>query len=225
MSIISYLSVSILRAPSSVAALRSHAFRVFSSYPAHEVMQMPALSPTMTSGTIAKWKVKAGDSVTPGKAIAEIETDKATITLEAMEENIIGKLLVDEGAEVKVGNPILVLLEEGVDAAAFKDFKIAAAPVTTAALPEKAAPIATPSPVPSKPVVAASAPVSPPALATPVKHTTIISSSIENTASVRTIHGGAQGPLHGKLAADQHAYIARFGRGFHRPLALPKEKK
>ena len=72
---------------------------------------MPALSPTMEEGTLAKWLVKEGDSVKSGDIIAEIETDKATMEFEAVDEGVIGKLLVAEGTEgVKVNAPIAVLL-------------------------------------------------------------------------------------------------------------------
>jgi len=75
---------------------------------------MPALSPTMEEGNLAKWLKKEGDSVAAGDVIAEIETDKATMEVEAVDEGVIGKILVDEGAEgVKVNTPIAVLLEEG----------------------------------------------------------------------------------------------------------------
>ncbi|MEM9581924.1 MAG: pyruvate dehydrogenase complex dihydrolipoamide acetyltransferase [Pseudomonadota bacterium] len=78
---------------------------------------MPALSPTMEEGTLAKWLVKEGDSVNSGDVIAEIETDKATMEFEAVDEGIIGKILVDEGSEgVKVNTPIAVILEEGESA-------------------------------------------------------------------------------------------------------------
>ena len=75
---------------------------------------MPALSPTMEEGTLAKWLVKEGDEVSSGDIIAEIETDKATMEFEAVDEGIIGKLLIAEGTEaVKVNTPIAVLVEEG----------------------------------------------------------------------------------------------------------------
>ena len=75
---------------------------------------MPALSPTMEEGTLSKWLVKEGDKVESGDLIAEIETDKATMEVEAIEDGIIGKLLVSEGQEsIKVNSPIAVLLSEG----------------------------------------------------------------------------------------------------------------
>ncbi|MFM2389620.1 MAG: hypothetical protein RLZZ437_1175 [Pseudomonadota bacterium] len=104
---------------------------------------MPALSPTMEEGTLAKWLVKEGDVVKSGQILAEIETDKATMEFEAVDEGIVGKLLVAEGtAGVKVNTPIAVLVEAGesADAAPAK-----AAPVAAAAAAAVAA--ATPAPV------------------------------------------------------------------------------
>lgn len=83
---------------------------------------MPALSPTMTEGNLAKWHVKEGDTVSAGDVIAEIETDKATMEVEAVDEGRVGKILVEEGSEgVKVNAVIAVLLEEGEDESALKD--------------------------------------------------------------------------------------------------------
>ena len=78
---------------------------------------MPALSPTMEEGTLAKWLVKEGDTVSSGDLLAEIETDKATMEFEAVDEGVIGKILIPEGTEaVKVNTPIAVLLEDGESA-------------------------------------------------------------------------------------------------------------
>ena len=78
---------------------------------------MPALSPTMEEGTLAKWLVKEGDTVNSGDIMAEIETDKATMEFEAVDEGTIGKILIAEGSEgVKVNTPIAILLEEGESA-------------------------------------------------------------------------------------------------------------
>jgi pyruvate dehydrogenase E1 component beta subunit len=80
---------------------------------------MPALSPTMEEGTLAKWLVKEGDKVASGQILAEIETDKATMEFEAVDEGLVGKILIPEGTEgVKVNTPIAVLVEEGEDASA-----------------------------------------------------------------------------------------------------------
>src|SRR3954454_6685948 len=80
-------------------------------------LKMPALSPTMEEGTLAKWLVKEGDEVKSGDILAEIETDKATMEFEAVDEGTIAKILVAEGTDgVKVGAPIAILAGEGEDA-------------------------------------------------------------------------------------------------------------
>ncbi|QBX99800.1 pyruvate dehydrogenase complex dihydrolipoamide acetyltransferase [Rhodophyticola sp. CCM32] len=90
---------------------------------------MPALSPTMEEGTLAKWLVKEGDEVASGDLLAEIETDKATMEFEAVDEGVIGKILVAEGAEnVKVNSPIAVLLTDGESAADIGETPAANAP-------------------------------------------------------------------------------------------------
>src|ERR1051326_5498325 len=79
---------------------------------------MPALSPTMTEGKLAKWHVKVGDAVKSGQVICEIETDKATMEVEAVDEGTVAQILVEEGTEgVKVNAPICVLAAEGESAA------------------------------------------------------------------------------------------------------------
>src|SRR5467141_2502342 len=83
---------------------------------------MPALSPTMEKGNLAKWHKEEGDAVKSGDAIAEIETDKATMEVEAVDEGTLGKILVPEGTnDVAVNTPIAMILGEGEDAAALKD--------------------------------------------------------------------------------------------------------
>ena len=118
---------------------------------------MPALSPTMTEGTLAKWLVSEGDDVNSGDVIAEIETDKATMEIEAVEEGKVGKILVGEGTEgVKVNELIALLLEDGEDAGALEGIAAAAA-VTPAPEPEAPAAPAAPVPVATAPTPAAPA--------------------------------------------------------------------
>ncbi|MFM2366710.1 MAG: hypothetical protein RIR95_1318, partial [Pseudomonadota bacterium] len=110
---------------------------------------MPALSPTMEEGTLAKWLVKEGDTVKSGQIIAEIETDKATMEFEAVDEGVVGRLLVAEGtANVKVNTAIAVLVDAGesLDARAAPAPK-ASAPVTAAVV---AAPLKAPIAITSK---------------------------------------------------------------------------
>ena len=111
---------------------------------------MPALSPTMEEGTLAKWHVKEGDNVSSGDILAEIETDKATMEFEAVDEGVIGKIVIAEGTEgVKVNAVIAVLLEDGESASDIGS--VSAAPAAAAAAPkeEAAAPAAAVSPAPA----------------------------------------------------------------------------
>jgi len=113
---------------------------------------MPALSPTMEEGTLAKWHVKEGDKVSSGDILAEIETDKATMEFEAVDEGVIGKIVIAEGTEgVKVNAVIAVLLEDGESASDIGS--VSAAPAAAAAAPkeEAAAPAAAVSPAPAAP--------------------------------------------------------------------------
>ncbi len=112
---------------------------------------MPALSPTMTEGTLLKWLKQAGDGVAAGDLIAEIETDKATMEIEAVEEGVLGRHLVAEGTEgVPVNAPIAVLLQDGEDGAALEAESAPAPPPATAAAPA-AAPAPEPAPVSAPP--------------------------------------------------------------------------
>src|SRR5436190_17556308 len=122
-------------AKSAIASGRSEAMSIN--------ILMPALSPTMTEGKLAKWHVKVGDDVKSGQVICEIETDKATMEVEAVDEGKIGQIVVSEGTEgVAVNAVIAVLLEEGE-----KDVpKVAAAPPPAAApAAAKPAPAAAPA--------------------------------------------------------------------------------
>ncbi|MBW0157264.1 pyruvate dehydrogenase complex dihydrolipoamide acetyltransferase [Sedimentimonas flavescens] len=116
---------------------------------------MPALSPTMEEGTLAKWLVKEGDTVSAGDIMAEIETDKATMEFEAVDEGIVGKILIAAGtAGVKVNTPIAILVEEGEDASAAAPAAAAPAPEAAAAPAAATAPAAVaaaPAPAPAAP--------------------------------------------------------------------------
>src|SRR5690349_21742654 len=107
---------------------------------------MPALSPTMDKGNLAKWLKKEGDRVKPGDILAEIETDKATMEYEAVDEGVLAKILVPEGtADVPVNQPIAVLAGEGEDVkAAAASAAKGAAPAPQQA-PQAAAPAAAPA--------------------------------------------------------------------------------
>src|SRR5579872_2888017 len=107
---------------------------------------MPALSPTMEKGNLAKWLKKEGDAVKSGDVIAEIETDKATMEVEAVDEGTLGKILVPEGTnDVAVNTPIAMILGEGEDAAALKNGQTAQAATTAPSRQEKAVESAPPA--------------------------------------------------------------------------------
>lgn len=89
------------------------------------MINVPALSPTMTQGNIGAWKKSIGDKISPGDVLLEIETDKATMDFECQEEGYLAKILISEGAkEVPVGKPLAVIVDSPKDIAAFKDFKV-----------------------------------------------------------------------------------------------------
>jgi len=136
---------------------------------------MPALSPTMEEGTLAKWLVKEGDTVSSGDLLAEIETDKATMEFEAVDEGVIGKILVADGTEgVKVNMPIAIILDDGESAGDIK---------------ESAPPAAAPAPAPS-----GETPVAAPATAPVAAPTTAVKPSGERLFA---------SPLARRIAADK----------------------
>ncbi len=163
---------------------------------------MPALSPTMEEGTLAKWLVKEGDTVKAGKVIAEIETDKATMEVEAVDEGIIGRILVEAGTEgVKVNAPIAILLQEGENAGALT---------------------AAPSP-PPRPATAAQAPAAPgpsPAVHPAAQPASAKSAGDRQTMSQVSSNGHAgrmiASPLARRLARDGGIDLAALkGSGPH----------
>ena len=111
---------------------------------------MPALSPTMEEGTLAKWLVKEGDTISSGDIMAEIETDKATMEFEAVDEGVIGKILIAEGSEgIKVNTAIAILIEEGESV----DDVTATAPAATETDTDTPAPVAATAAAPAAPQV------------------------------------------------------------------------
>eukprot|EP00536_Pseudo-nitzschia_multiseries_P007199 jgi/Psemu1/195095/e_gw1.166.76.1 len=150
------------RAPPAAASSVLRAW--FSSYPSHEVVGLPALSPTMETGTISSWNMGEGDKFGPGDVICSVETDKATVDFEAQDEGVVAKILVEAGSdELAVGVPIMITVEEPEDAAAFAGYVLEEAAAPAAAPPAAAeAPPAAAAPAP-----AAAAPVAAPVAAAP----------------------------------------------------------
>lgn len=189
---------------------------------------MPALSPTMTQGTIAKWTCKVGDKISPGDSLAEVETDKASMTFEAQDDFYIAKFLVEGGSEVKVGEPILVTVEDAANIGALASFvapKSAAAPSAAAS---ESAPVATPVAAPvAKPAAAPVAPVAAPVAAAPPAPKPVAAAPAPAAkpapAAVPSGLWGrsvAKSPLSSKLSADQKAYIAKYGRASQKPISV-----
>jgi pyruvate dehydrogenase E2 component (dihydrolipoamide acetyltransferase) len=186
---------------------------------------MPALSPTMTEGNLAKWLKKEGESVRAGDVIAEIETDKATMEVEAVDEGKLGRILVPEGSQgVKVNQPIALLLAEGEDASALA--KAPAPAAKPAAAP--AAPSAPAAPQPAAeakaaPPEAAAAPAPKPASAPAGER--IVASPLARRmaqqAGLDLAGLGGSGP-HGRIVkADIDAALARGKPAAPKPAAAP----
>ena len=126
------------------------------------IITMPALSPTMTEGTLAKWIMKEGDAVQSGDMLAEIETDKATMEVEAIDEGVLAKILVPEGTEgVVVNAPIAVLLEDGEDASDIQEAVDAASSALAPAATAKAPADDDPAPAPHAPATPEATPAPP----------------------------------------------------------------
>jgi pyruvate dehydrogenase E2 component (dihydrolipoamide acetyltransferase) len=199
-----------------------------SELPYHIIHPMPALSPTMETGTIASWYLKEGDSFSAGDAMAKIETDKASIDFEAQDDGYIAKILVKEGSEdVTVGSPIMVTVEDADAVAAFQDFVLPAAaaaaapatPAVVAAAPEepvKAAPavstpaVVTPPPPPSVPAAVVTpppAPIAAPAAPPPLPPT----SSPITLGPAWGSSARVTSPIAKTLSNQQKAYIALYG--------------
>ncbi|KAM0945593.1 putative dihydrolipoyllysine-residue acetyltransferase [Dioscorea sansibarensis] len=128
----------------SFSSLQTSLRRGFSSsseLPPHQEIGMPSLSPTMTEGNIARWLKKEGDKVSPGEVLCEVETDKATVEMECMEEGYIAKIIHGDGAkDIKVGEIIAITVEEEGDIEKFKDYKTSAKPAETKAPSEPSSP-------------------------------------------------------------------------------------
>lgn len=129
----------------------------WTDYPDHIVVPFPALSPTMEIGTIAKWEIAEGEEFSAGSVIASIETDKATMDFEAQDDGILAKILKDgaDAADLPVGTPIAIIVEEREDVAAFADY--VAVEEEIASTPSSDAPSSAEAPVAA--AAAASAPV------------------------------------------------------------------
>lgn len=171
--------------------------RSFASLPSHQVLGLPALSPTMTQGNLAKWLKKEGDKLQPGDIVASIETDKATVDWEVTEAGYLAKILVPEGTkDLPVGKPAMVVVEEEEDVDKFKDFSPSAQPKSEA-------------PAPPQPQTAeSSAPPPPPPSAQPPKQAPAPTPAPQPAAGPATGGRVFASPLARKVAHDQGINIA-----------------
>ncbi|MFN7227022.1 MAG: pyruvate dehydrogenase complex dihydrolipoamide acetyltransferase [Holosporales bacterium] len=176
---------------------------------------MPALSPTMTEGNLAKWLKKEGDIIKAGDVIAEIETDKATMEVEAVDEGTLGKIIIAAGAQgVKVNSLIALLLNEGEDASALSAMNTNA----TAAAPH-------PAPVIAAPVIAAAAPAATPPSTANAGHRLLASPLAKRLAKeqgldLKNIKG--TGP-HGRIIRADILVAAKTPATVATPIAVSNE--
>ncbi|XP_039124393.1 dihydrolipoyllysine-residue acetyltransferase component 2 of pyruvate dehydrogenase complex, mitochondrial-like [Dioscorea cayenensis subsp. rotundata] len=206
---------------SSLQTTLRRGFSSISELPPHQEIGMPSLSPTMTEGNIARWLKKEGDKVSPGEVLCEVETDKATVEMECMEEGYIAKIIHGDGAkDIKVGEIICITVEEEGDIEKFKDYKTSAKPAETTAPSEPSSPkqeVPEPAKAPEpKPTVSKTEEV-------PHGDDRIFSSPLarklaeENNVPLSNIKG--TGPDGRILKADIEDYLASSAKG------VPTQKK
>ncbi|KAL7140340.1 hypothetical protein ABFS83_09G114300 [Erythranthe nasuta] len=189
-------------------------FSTNTGFPPHQEIGMPSLSPTMMEGNIARWLKKEGDKVTPGEVLCEVETDKATVEMECMEEGYLAKILCGDGSSgIKVGEVIAITVEEEEDIAKFKDYT----PSTSDAAP---APEAPSGPTPPKqevsevPVTSAEPKASKPS--TPSSGDRVVASPLakklaeDHNVSLSSIKG--TGPDGRVVKADIEDYLASHSK-------------
>lgn len=184
-------------------------FSTNSGLPPHQELGMPSLSPTMTEGNIARWLKKEGDQVSPGEVLCEVETDKATVEMECMEEGYLAKIIHGDGAkEIKVGEVIAITVEDKDDIEKFKDYKPqssegAAAPAPPASTPAKEEVVEKPTGPPEpKPVKPSATPETDRVFASPLARKL----AEDNNVSLSSIKG--TGPDGSIVKADIEEYLA-----------------
>ncbi|XVF74367.1 hypothetical protein PTKIN_Ptkin13bG0104900 [Pterospermum kingtungense] len=210
---------------SCLQVLSRRGFASDAGLPPHQEIGMPSLSPTMTEGNIARWLKKEGDKVTPGEVLCEVETDKATVEMECMEEGYLAKIIKGDGSkEIKVGEIIAITVEDEEDIAKFKDYSPSA---SDSAAPAAKEPVAPPPPKQEpveqpvrSPEPKTSKPVSPPSgdriFASPLAR----KMAEDHKVSLSSIKG--TGPDGHIVKADIEDYLA--SRGKEVPAPAPKIK-
>ncbi|KAI8048552.1 2-oxoacid dehydrogenases acyltransferase-domain-containing protein [Syncephalis plumigaleata] len=212
---LSYAAYSVCRVRATgLASVPEHG-RSYSSksYPPHTVINMPALSPTMTQGNIGTWKKQPGDEIVPGDVLVEIETDKAQMDFECQEEGYLAKILVESGSkDVNISSPIAVLVENKDDISQFSDFTVSAAPEAVEPVleptPKKEEP--TPSPTTKKtekPSTSTSASASTPLKGDRIKASPMARAlAVEHGISLKNVNGS--GPDGRIVKSDVEKFIA-----------------
>ena len=188
---------------------------------------MPALSPTMTEGTLAKWLKQEGEAVKSGEAIAEIETDKATMEMEAADDGVLGRILVPAGtAGVKVNAPIALLLEEGEDKSALAQTAQPIAPPVPKAAPAPAPATlpATPKPAPAAPAPAAPVQVPAPAPSAGRIAASPLARRLAKDAGMDIARVAGSGP-HGRIVRRDVEAVAQGKLPMLAPAAVPAKAK
>ncbi|KAB2026648.1 hypothetical protein ES319_D06G235300v1 [Gossypium barbadense] len=195
-------------------------------FPPHQEIGMPSLSPTMTEGNIARWLKKEGDKVNPGEVLCEVETDKATVEMECMEEGYLAKIIKGDGSkEIKVGEIIAITVEEEEDIAKFKDYSPSTSDSGAPAAKEPAAPPPKQEPVqqPVSSPEAKSKPSSPPSedrlFASPLAR----KMAEDHNVPLSSIKG--TGPDGRIVKADIEDYLASRGKDVSAPTPKTKDGK
>ncbi|CAO2834957.1 unnamed protein product [Amaranthus hypochondriacus] len=208
-------------------SLQLHPQRSFSSnadLPPHQEIGMPSLSPTMEEGNIARWLKKEGDKVSPGDVICEVETDKATVEMESMEEGYIAKIIKGDGAQgIKVGEVIAITVEEEGDILKFKDYTSSESSSAVPEIKKPSEPEAPAKQAAPAPAVAEEKNIPKPTQKSP-EEDRIFASPLarklaeEHQVSLSSIKG--TGPDGRIVKADIEDYLA--SRGKESPVTVPK---
>lgn len=214
-------SMSFVSGSSGSQAPSRRGFSTASDLPPHQEIGMPSLSPTMTEGNIARWLKKEGDKVSPGEVLCEVETDKATVEMECMEEGYLAKILRGDGASsIKVGEVIAITVEDEDDIAKFKDYQ----PSTSDATPSPKAPASPPPPkeeVAEKPATPSEPKVSKPSAAPSDRiFASPLARKIAEDHNIPLSNIKGTGPEGRIVKADIDDYLA--SRGKEAPAAAPK---
>ncbi|KAK1575836.1 hypothetical protein Q3G72_008775 [Acer saccharum] len=205
--------------------LSRRGFSSDSGLPPHQEIGMPSLSPTMTEGNIARWLKKEGDKIAPGEVLCEVETDKATVEMECMEEGYLARILKEDGAkEIKVGEVIAITVEDEGDIGKFKDYSPSASEAGAAAAEESSPPPPPKPEVAEKPVSSPEPKISKPSPASSGDR--IFASPLarklaeDNNVPLTSIKG--TGPDGHIVKADIEEYLA--SRGKEAPAKTSKTK-